>query len=110
LAIPIGIAFFVKHSVTDREEPQLIAYYPSPAGAVESLLSLESWGELNNFQCDVEALLVNRTTRESFVVPIDECYRLVGLIRLHWRGLSGGPDVWRGIQSFFEGMKSRAYA
>lgn len=109
LAIPIGIAFFVKHSVTDHGGPQLVAYYPSPAGAVESLISLESWGELD-LQYDVEALLVNRTARESFVLPIDECYRLVGLIRSHWRGLSGGAEVWRGIQSFFEEMKSRAHA
>ena len=43
---------------------------------------------------DVEALLVNRVgaVREYFIVPIDECYKLVGLIRLHWRGLSGGAS------------------
>ena len=25
-----------------------------------------------------------------FLAPIDECYKLVGVIRAHWRGLSGG--------------------
>ena len=54
---------------------------------------------------DVEALLVNRVARRErirrarpdyFVVPIDECFRLVGLIRPHWKGLSGGTEVWRG--------------
>ena len=32
---------------------------------------------------DVEALLINRVgpAREYFLAPIDECYRLVGLIR-----------------------------
>jgi hypothetical protein len=41
-------------------------------------------------------------------VPIDECYKLVGLIRAHWRGLSGGTEVWREIQSFFSALKKRA--
>ncbi len=31
---------------------------------------------------------------ESYILPIDECFRLVGLIRLHWKGLSGGTEVW----------------
>ena len=57
----------------------------------------------------MEALLINRVgpAREYFLAPIDECYRLVGLIRLHWRGLSGGAEVWKEIQSFFTGLKSR---
>jgi hypothetical protein len=45
---------------------------------------------------------------EYYLVPIDECYKLVGLIRAHWRGLSGGTDVWREIQSFFSALKKRA--
>jgi hypothetical protein len=63
---------------------------------------------------DVEALLVNRIdlkreggVAQYFVVPIGECYRLVGLIRLHWRGLSGGAEVWSAIQQFFGDLKSR---
>jgi hypothetical protein len=53
-------------------------------------------------------LLVNRTAREYFVLPIDECYRLVGLMRSHWKGLSGGTEVWREIHLFFAEMKGRA--
>jgi hypothetical protein len=41
-------------------------------------------------------------------VPIDACYRLVGLIRLHWKGLSGGNEVWQEIGSFFAGLRSQA--
>ena len=61
-------------------------------------------------QPDVEALLVNRVggTREYLLVPIDECYKLVGLIRTHWRGLSGGAEVWREIGAFFAALKTRA--
>jgi hypothetical protein len=111
LMIPIGIAFFVKHGATGR----VAAYYPSPAGPVESLLSLDSWAEiesrisdLSSMDSDAEALLVNRAAHESFVIPIDECYRLAGLMRTHWKGLSGGAEVWREIQLFFTEMKARA--
>jgi hypothetical protein len=41
-------------------------------------------------------------------VPIDACYKLVGLIRLHWRGLSGGAEVWKEIAKFFQSIKERA--
>ena len=59
---------------------------------------------LLSMQPDVEALLVNRvgSAREYFLVPIDECYKLVGLIRIHWRGLSGGSLVWGEIAEFFD--------
>jgi hypothetical protein len=117
LMLPINLAFFYRDSAAGR----VLAMYPSPAGATESLLSMESWQEiaaqnraLQRMEPDVEALLVNRIglksqggTAEYFVVPIDECYRLVGLIRLHWRGLSGGAEVWSAIQQFFGDLKSR---
>jgi hypothetical protein len=117
LMLPINLAFFYRDSAAGR----VLAMYPSPAGATESLLSLESWAEivarngaLQRMEPDVEALLVNRIdlkreggVAQYFVVPIDECYRLVGLIRLHWRGLSGGAEVWSAIQQFFGDLKSR---
>lgn len=118
LMIPINMAFFFNSSVDRR----MVAFYPSPAGAVESLLSLEAWQEiveanpsLRTMEDDVEALLVNRVGKaradvapEYYIVPIDECYKLVGLIRAHWRGLSGGTEVWHEIGRFFSGLKGRA--
>jgi hypothetical protein len=95
----------------------MVALYPSPAGPTESLLTLDTWEEivranpiLEQMEPDVEALLVNRVgpIREHFLAPIDECYKLVGLIRIHWRGLSGGTEVWREINSFFDQLKQRA--
>jgi uncharacterized protein DUF5947 len=86
------------------------ALYSSPAGATESLLPLAAWNslaernpQLGTMQPDVEAFLVNRvgTKREYYVVPIDVCFELVGLIRLHWRGLSGGDVVWQEVENFF---------
>lgn len=101
---------------------RVMAYYPSPAGPMESLLSLEGWDELvtsnpilNDLEPDVEALLINRVEnrggdsyREHYIVPIDICYELVGLIRLKWRGLSGGDEVWKAIAEFFAGLRTRA--
>jgi hypothetical protein len=53
---------------------------------------------------DVEALLVNRAqgARRHWLVPIDECYALVGLIRTRWKGLTGGKQVWEEIGHFFD--------
>jgi hypothetical protein len=96
---------------------QVAAYYPSPAGPMQSLLKLETWQDLEErnpvlreMQQDVEALLINRVrgARQHFLVPIDECYSLVGLIRMRWRGLSGGQEVWKEIESFFESLQRRS--
>jgi len=112
LMIPISLAFF-SHST---RLARMFALYPGPAGAAESLLRLEAWEEisaanpqLRSLQSDVEALLVNRVgaAREYFIVPIDECYKLVGLIRLHWRGLSGGAVVWGEIGRFFAELQRK---
>jgi hypothetical protein len=106
LRIPIGLAFFVNNS----QEQRVVALYPGPAGATESLLALDSWRDivdrnpiLNELELDVEALLVNRIGSQSdhYLVPVDRCYELVGIIRAHWRGLAGGEDAWREIAAFF---------
>jgi hypothetical protein len=118
LMVPIEMAFFFKSS----PERRIIALYPSPAGPTESLLSLDTWSDieeanpvLRKMETDVSALLVNRighvrgaAPAEYYLVPIDECYKLVGLIRTHWRGLSGGTEVWREIGGFFTALKKRA--
>jgi Family of unknown function (DUF5947) len=118
LLIPINLAFFFQSSRDSR----VSALYPSPAGATESLLALEAWKRiveinpaLSEMETDVEGLLVNRvghargmSPAEYYIAPIDACYRLVGLIRMHWNGLSGGTEVWQEIGDFFSQLRSRA--
>ena len=64
----------------------------------------------NELAPDVEALLVNRTkeSREYYRAPIDRCFALAGLIRTHWRGLSGGSAVWDKIEQYFARLRSEA--
>lgn len=113
LRIPVDIAFFFHSS----EAKRVLAYYPGPMGPTESQLELSSWQELeranpilSEVEADVEALLVNRVraARRHWLVPLDECYGLVGLIRTHWRGLTGGTQVWREIDGFFDELDGRA--
>lgn len=112
-ALPINLVFFFKSSPHEK----MVALYPSPAGATESLLPLASWqnlvaenSALARMEPDVEALLVNRVgeAREYFIAPMDVCFELVGLIRVHWRGLSGGDAVWQEIEAFFAKLKMAA--
>jgi hypothetical protein len=115
LGLPINLAFFFHNSAIGK----VVALYPSPAGATESQLTLDTWQDivaqnprLQNLQPDVEALLVNRIgdTREYFIAPIDRCYELVGIIRRHWRGFQGGDEVWQKISEFFASLRPRAAA
>lgn len=119
LMVPINMAFFFFGS----PQQKVVALYPSPAGPTESLLPLDSWRDivqdnpiLGGMEPDVEALLVSRVDRshgrssaEYYLAPIDECYKLVGVIRAHWRGLSGGAEVWSEIARFFEILKERSH-
>jgi Family of unknown function (DUF5947) len=107
LRLPVDVAFFVGGK----------AFYPSPMGPTESLLELEAWEALvdrnpilRTLEPDVEALLVNRVkgARRYWIVPIDDCFALVGLIRTHWRGLTGGREVWAQLGRFYERLDRMA--
>ena len=113
LQLPINLAFFVNST----PEGRVVALFPSPAGATESHLTPEAWRELvaenpvlGTFEPDVEALLVNRMSAagDCYRAGIDQCYKLVGLIRTHWRGLSGGSEAWEEIGRFFADLKRKS--
>jgi Family of unknown function (DUF5947) len=113
LLIPVDMAFFFRESTADR----VVALYPSPMGATESLLELGAWDAieaanpvLREMRPDVEALLVNRArgAREHWLVPLDVCFDLVGLMRRRWKGLGGGEEVWEALDGFFGELRRQA--
>jgi hypothetical protein len=120
LAIPVDLVFLFQQSDLDPAEPRrIVACYPSPAGATESELDLSAWAEiaqanptLADVAADVEAVLVRRLGATGgytcFVVPIDVCYELVGLVRQFWTGFQGGAEVWQHIDEFFDRLAARA--
>lgn len=105
LGIPVSLAFFVT-----APDGSATAHYPSPLGATRSDLDGPAWqaiaaraGELRTLRPMVEALLVNgvRGAGECWLVPIDDCYRLMALVRGEWTGMSGGDQVWAKIEQYF---------
>ena len=113
LMMPVNMAFIFLRGAARRA----VAFYPSPAGATESLLTLEHWETLArenpilaSLTPDVEALLINRLreARDYYLVPIDACYELVGRIRANWRGLSGGEEVWRSVSAFYATLRAKS--
>jgi hypothetical protein len=113
LQIPVDVAFLFRRTGVE----QWTACYPGPGGATESLLDLASWDGvlaenpvLAAAAADVEAVLLRRRggTVDAWLVPIDTCYSLVGLVRRDWAGFSGGERVWAGIAAFFAGLGDRA--
>lgn len=119
LQVPVGMAFFLVNSIRRA----VVACYPSPAGATESELPLAAWADgvgasvlAGLMEPDVEALLVRRDDAgrggraEALLVPIDACYRLVGLVRLHWKGFDGGTEAWTAIDAFFAELREGAVA
>lgn len=113
LAIPVGLVFLFRNSAMGR----VVALYPSPAGATESELPVDAWDGivaanpvLADCEDDVEAVLLRRLDGEGFacyLVPVDACYTLVGVVRAHWRGLDGGSEARREIARFFRDLDAR---
>jgi hypothetical protein len=113
ISIPVSMAFFFENS----QMGQFVAFYPSPAGATESMLELTTWAEilaanphLAEVTPDVEALLVRRDGDrfECWLVPIDACYELVGRVKLKWKGFDGGAELWEDLDVFLDGLRERS--
>lgn len=113
LSVPVGLAFFFRSSALER----WVAVFPSVAGPTEAELPPEAWSGLEarsalarGISPDVEALLVHRTRDarcSGYLVPVDQCYELIALLRRHWRGIDGGDDVRRAIAGFFAQLEER---
>jgi hypothetical protein len=118
LEIPVSTAFFFSSSVAGR----VVAFFPGPAGATECLLPLDAWSQvvadnpvLATLASDVEAALVrveaddgDPAPAQCFLVPIDVCYELVGVLRRSWHGLHGGPEAQGATDAFFARLSAAA--
>ncbi|WP_329244873.1 DUF5947 family protein [Actinoallomurus sp. NBC_01490] len=109
LGVPVGLAFFVRHA-----DGQVVAHYPSPAGATRWTIEPRAWESavrlcpaLADLRTEVEALLVNtaRGRSEAWLVPIEDCYRVIAVVRRHWTGMFGGDRVWPEIERFFDDLR-----
>jgi hypothetical protein len=114
LQIPVRMAFFFHNTTLGRS----VAFYPSPGGATECELPLSTWNRVlaanppaAEVRPDVEALLMDRRPDGfgCYLVPIDACYELVGLVRLHWRGFAGGEQAWDRIEDYFAMLRRRSH-
>ncbi|MFG1697651.1 DUF5947 family protein [Nonomuraea sp. NPDC049309] len=112
LGVPVGLAFFVRGS-----DGAVVAHYPSPAGATRWEVDAAAWDrlasrheELASMRPAVEAFLVAmvRGMDERWLVPIDDCHRLVALVRREWTGMSGGQRLWDRIATFFADLGGAA--
>jgi len=113
LQIPVAMAFFFYNSALSR----VVAGYPSPAGVTECELDLAAWDRLaaahpllGGLAPDVEAIFVNRdeVRYEVFLIPVDECYALVGELRMKWQGFDGGAEARAALAAFLDGLRRRA--
>jgi hypothetical protein len=114
LDIPARLAFMFYDSRLAR----WAALYPSPVGPAEAepppdgLRALQTaTGLMSALAPDVEGLMVygrRGGTLESLLVPIDACYRMIGEVRRHWQGASGGDQVWQQLEVLFAELQARA--
>jgi hypothetical protein len=65
---------------------------------------------LEELDADSEALVVNRMSDppQYAILPIDQCYGLVGLIKSRWEGISGGNAIESAVPDFFASVRARA--
>ena len=112
LRLPVSLAFLVRH-----ESGGGLAVFPGALGPTDAPIDAERWAALESAYADVkdmesevEAVLVNRLhgKRECWLVPLDQCYRLVAVLRARWEGINGGREVWIEIDRFFAQLAGRA--
>jgi len=45
---------------------------------------------------------------DCFLVPVDVCYRLAGVVRRYWTGGDGGPEMHERVGELFAEIEQRA--
>jgi hypothetical protein len=135
LQIPVAMAFFFYNSALDRVVAGYPS--PGGATECELDLAAwdrlaAAYPLLGALAPDVEAILVNRVGPggndppqtppapgrmpslqtppgyELFLIPVDECYSLVGELRMKWQGFDGGAEARAALATFLNGLRRRA--
>jgi hypothetical protein len=111
LGIVARFAFFV-HCGT-----RVTAFQPGPAGVAEAPLPPGLWAELAaahpllaTAEPDVEGIVFRGRGwgTDCFLVPVDACYRLAGVVRRYWTGCDGGPELHERVGELFAEIEQRA--
>ncbi|WP_255947028.1 DUF5947 family protein [Streptomyces odontomachi] len=111
LGVPVTLAFFV--AGTAAFPGGVTACYPSPLGTTRAPVAPDVWDRLTaghpalaTLVPGTEALLVDRAgeRHEQWIVPLDDCYRLVAVLRTRWRGFGGGAEARESVRRFFTGL------
>ena len=109
LGVPVAMAYFRRAA-----SGAVAAYFPGPAGTTASPLDAGVWHalaalhpELPELEPEVEALLMSRLPGASgaYLVSIDLCFQLAGVLLARWRGLAGGEEARAAVASFFNGLR-----
>lgn len=114
LGIPVRLAF-----VLERTGVGPVCLYPGPAGTVEGTPDPARWAALAERSPllraaapEVEAILFaaapGAPLADVFLVGIDRCYALAGLLRRTWRGFDGGAEARRGIAAFLDELRAES--
>ncbi|WP_433830342.1 DUF5947 family protein [Actinoplanes sp. CA-015351] len=109
LDVPAGLAFLW------RTEERLLVSGPAPDRVVEHDLPVTVWERITGrhpafaaLRPGVEALIIRRAG--AFLVPIDACYELAGLLRTSWRGFDGAQATRGSLTMFFAKLSVAAKA
>jgi hypothetical protein len=138
LQIPVAMAFFFYNSALDRvvagyPSPGGATECELDLAAWDRLAA--AYPLLGALAPDVEAIFVNRAgpggndppqtspalggmpspqtppaspKYEVFLIPVDECYSLVGELRMKWQGFDGGAEARAALAAFLDGLRRRA--
>ena len=108
LGIPIGLAFFTINGATRRDRRVLpqprrldrVRARPRCLGRAEG--REPGAGEPRARRRGVRRQPAGRPADPTSIVPIDECYRMVGTVKAAWEGISGGQRGRRGDRGLLQ--------
>lgn len=107
----------VAYLLRSSEAGRILILSLDPAGVRESTFDLECWRTLlkanpllDSLEPDVEALLINRSAQppSSYIVPIDTCSRLLGLLSRCQQNQKREQEIWEAIEAFFAEIQAEA--